>query len=485
MSTTNVRSSAQPRTSAAGRFLYWCAGADPRMTGDSRTERVRFLGIGSSVLLTSCAAVFAMVMFVRLSVPGPWPRDLAFGLFWGLFVFTIDRWLVSSVHYGPLRQGNDGSDPGGLKKYVGALGRLLMALFLASLISGPIILELFSPEIDKQLSTTQNADRSAAADAIGDRADFVERRTGITATLKRAEETETARDAAQAKAQKDLDDEKSGRGGTGRKGCDMRPGVGACWQKTEALKQAVAAAGTARRTADAAREKAARDSAALDADIDAAVASSNSAIGRSGGSLAQEEALFQVLRAHPELWLRWGLVTGLFLLIDLMPVLLKLFGPATLHDRNVRLSAVEQAETDDEDRGVDRAEVRAGQKIRREEIEADRLVRMREIELDKLVRLRKAELRHRAELGAAEAAYATTKVLPEIPQIPEQRSEKAQPGNDKPRRFRIPMPPAGTDRSRLILNNRWAVEGRLAEGGFGDVYLARDLHHDQEGNPDE
>ncbi len=98
------------------------------MMGDSRIERFRYLGVGSSVLLTSGAAVVAMVMFVRLAVPGSCSRDLAFGLFWGLFVFTIDRWLVSSVHYEPLDGGNDGRDPGGrAKKYVGAFGALVMA----------------------------------------------------------------------------------------------------------------------------------------------------------------------------------------------------------------------------------------------------------------------------------------------------------------------------------------------------------------------
>jgi hypothetical protein len=45
--------------------LFWCAGADHRMMGDSRIERFRYLGVGSSVLLTSGAAVVAMVMFVR------------------------------------------------------------------------------------------------------------------------------------------------------------------------------------------------------------------------------------------------------------------------------------------------------------------------------------------------------------------------------------------------------------------------------------
>ena len=438
------------------RGLFWCAGADERRMGDNRTERARYLGIGSSVLLTSCAAVFAMVMFVRLSVPGPWPRDLAFGLFWGLFVFTIDRWLVSSVHYGPLDDSNKGLDRGGAKKYAGALGRLLMAVFLASIISGPIILQLFGPEIDKQLSSTQTVDKSAAAGTISDRADFVRRRTDITAALRRAEQAEKTRDAARSRAQKDVDDETSGKGGSGRAGCDLRPGIGICWQKKEALKTAEAAAGATRSTADAARKTAARDTARLEADIDAAVAVSNDAIGGSGGALAREEALFQLLRAHPELWIRWALISGLFMLVDLMPVVLKLFGPATLHDRNIRLAAVEQAFADDRDRRVERAGVTA-----------DQDVRLHEIELDKQVRLKKAELRQQEAFDAAAGIYAATRQQTRPPAAPEDQVA-----------FRLTTrKTGGTTRSQVVLNNRWALEGRLAEGGFGDVYLARDLHH--------
>jgi hypothetical protein len=49
-------------------------------------------------------------------------REIAYGIFWRLF-FTIDRWLVSSVHYGLLDDDNDGLDHSGGKCFAGVAGR--------------------------------------------------------------------------------------------------------------------------------------------------------------------------------------------------------------------------------------------------------------------------------------------------------------------------------------------------------------------------
>ena len=314
------------------RTLFWIAGADERHMRGRKKERYLYQLIGFSVVLTAIAAVVGMVLFLRLSVPGSWPRDIAIGMLWGTFIFWLDRWLVTRTPYGPLDATNDGSEPRGKGRFIGYAGRVLLGLLLAITISGPIVLALFAPEINQQLVVNQNADKSAAAETIRGREDFVKRRAEINDAAKAAETTEQAKNVALKSAQDALDAEISGRGGTGEPGCASE-----CVQKREVVKAAQADAATATAAAIAARNKAQADLAALETDINLAVTENNVATDESAGAFARERALFDVLRAHPVLYGRWAAITGLLLLVDVMPILSKLLSSNTLHDRNIRL----------------------------------------------------------------------------------------------------------------------------------------------------
>src|SRR5215475_11985408 len=99
---------------AFGNFLYWCAGADPDLTdSDSlrRIERARYVCIGLSVLLTATAAGLSMTMVIGLIRHTFESWHILAGVFWALFIFNIDRWLVSTVDYGKLDPNTNGDAP--------------------------------------------------------------------------------------------------------------------------------------------------------------------------------------------------------------------------------------------------------------------------------------------------------------------------------------------------------------------------------------
>ena len=76
-----------------------------------------------------------------LAVPG--------ALFWGLVVMGIDRWLITSMPTGRSR------------RFAVTVPRLVLAVLLGTLISTPIVLRIFQSDIDAQIAKTQQQDYTA------------------------------------------------------------------------------------------------------------------------------------------------------------------------------------------------------------------------------------------------------------------------------------------------------------------------------------
>lgn len=75
--------------------------------------------------------------------------SIAFGVFWGLMIFNLDRFIVSSTGVG---DGTEAITWGELK---GAIPRLLMGAIIALTISKPVEIRMFKSEIDAELHTEQ------------------------------------------------------------------------------------------------------------------------------------------------------------------------------------------------------------------------------------------------------------------------------------------------------------------------------------------
>jgi hypothetical protein len=121
-------------------FLLWCAGTNKAALKLSPTEHPNLLGLGGSVLATAIAAtasaVVAMTFVLHslaLSVP--------ISLFWGVLIFNLDRWLVATA----------GGTPG-WARLLNFAPRLLLTVVISVLISEPLLLAIFRPEVDSQLA---------------------------------------------------------------------------------------------------------------------------------------------------------------------------------------------------------------------------------------------------------------------------------------------------------------------------------------------
>jgi hypothetical protein len=144
------------------RFLWWCAGADSHFLMLSPyQDRVKYAGIGGIVFCTGLLAAFAGAFAFNTAFG---PKTMAgdesmhlewiigsciFGIAWGLMIFNLDRFIVSSTGKG------DGTDTITLKEFGQSIPRLIIALILGLTISKPLELKIIETEINVELRKHQ------------------------------------------------------------------------------------------------------------------------------------------------------------------------------------------------------------------------------------------------------------------------------------------------------------------------------------------
>lgn len=124
--------------------VIWLSGAEQDILQRTR-DRARYFGIGSAVLITSTIAALSMTFALHTALR----MSLAVAIFcaalWGLAIMNIDRWLVVSLQ----RHEN---------KVIYALLvliRLGLGLLFGFIISTPVVLQVFNPEINHEIRLIQ------------------------------------------------------------------------------------------------------------------------------------------------------------------------------------------------------------------------------------------------------------------------------------------------------------------------------------------
>jgi hypothetical protein len=122
--------------------LMVCSGGNIHILKKTPSEWNKFSGIGGIVLFT---AVFASLSagYALFTVFDNYLAAVGFGLLWGLMIFNLDRYIVSSIK----KTGTWGH------QILMTLPRLLLAGFLGIIISKPLELKIFEKEVNKQLNT--------------------------------------------------------------------------------------------------------------------------------------------------------------------------------------------------------------------------------------------------------------------------------------------------------------------------------------------
>jgi hypothetical protein len=131
-----------------GGLLIAISGARPEVLDECPSERVKFQSLGWAILITCGLATLSMWFALTSAMGFNAVMSFPIAVVWGLIIMGIDRWLVTSM---PLD---------GKRKFLIALPRLGLAILLGSLISTPIVLRIFESEINNQISVIKETNEA-------------------------------------------------------------------------------------------------------------------------------------------------------------------------------------------------------------------------------------------------------------------------------------------------------------------------------------
>ncbi|MGJ8665714.1 MAG: DUF4407 domain-containing protein [Patiriisocius sp.] len=128
------------------RFFIFCSGADTDILKDcSAGENTKYAGIGATVFFTAVMAAIAG-SYALYTVFDNLFTAIFFGMIWGLLIFNLDRFIVSTIkkrdHF--------------FDELIQASPRIILALIIAIVISKPLEMKIFEKEINQVLLTEKN-----------------------------------------------------------------------------------------------------------------------------------------------------------------------------------------------------------------------------------------------------------------------------------------------------------------------------------------
>jgi len=129
------------------RFFIFCSGADQDILDECTAgEKTKYAGIGGTVFFTAIMAAIAS-SYALYTVFNSYFAAIFFGCIWGLLIFNLDRFIVSTI-----KKRDSFFD-----EFLQATPRILLAIIIAVVISKPLELKLFEKEINQVLLEEKNA----------------------------------------------------------------------------------------------------------------------------------------------------------------------------------------------------------------------------------------------------------------------------------------------------------------------------------------
>ena len=128
------------------KFFLLCAGVDKNIIENcSNGEQNKYAGIGATVFFTAVMATIAG-SYALYTVFDNLFTAIFFGIIWGLLIFNLDRFIVSTIKKSEVKY----------KELLQAAPRIVLAIIIAVVISKPLELKLFEKEINQVLLSQKN-----------------------------------------------------------------------------------------------------------------------------------------------------------------------------------------------------------------------------------------------------------------------------------------------------------------------------------------
>ncbi len=138
-------------------FFWFCSGADPDVLARCpKSEKIKHAAIGATVFFTGLLAMISGGYALYFTFNSVFIA-IAFGVFWGLLIFNLDRLIVATLK----------KDSNKFREFMYVLPRLGLALIIAIVISKPLELKLFETEINAELVKMNQEKVNEANQLIG------------------------------------------------------------------------------------------------------------------------------------------------------------------------------------------------------------------------------------------------------------------------------------------------------------------------------
>jgi hypothetical protein len=128
------------------RFFLLCSGVDNDIVNScSNGEQNKYAGIGATVFFTAVMAFIAGSYALYTVFDNPY-LAVGFGMVWGLLIFNLDRFIVSTIK----------KKDSFLDEFIQASPRIVLAVIIAIVISKPLEIKIFEKEINAVILKEKN-----------------------------------------------------------------------------------------------------------------------------------------------------------------------------------------------------------------------------------------------------------------------------------------------------------------------------------------
>lgn len=165
-----------PKAGTIMRFLWKAAGGDRYILERATySDQIKYMCLGGIVFATGAMAGLAggYAFYTIFSPKSPLGElenspphilmSIVFGIIWGLIIFNIDRFIVTSTGKG------DGTEKITWDEFKSAIPRIIMGTIIAITISKPIEIRMFQTEIQAKLIEKKQAQEAAYKKGVENR----------------------------------------------------------------------------------------------------------------------------------------------------------------------------------------------------------------------------------------------------------------------------------------------------------------------------
>ncbi len=293
-------------------FFWLCSGASIRHLKDCPVDSSKYVGIGATVFFTSIFASLASSYALFTVFDNYWIAGI-FGLVWGLMIFNLDRYIVSSMrkHNKPW------------KNVLNVSPRLLLAVLISIVIAKPLELKIFEKEILTEIAVMQEEQKQLNENLLNNR--FSGNKTDLQRTIDDLKQEILDKTVKRDELRRVAREEADGTGGTGVR----NPGPIYKIKKAEAdrvEKELEKLTENNQKLID----KKMQEIALLDSDFKSA---KNEMLDADLTGLASRmTALDRISKRNEAIWLANIFIMFLFILVECSPIIVKLVTEKSSYD---------------------------------------------------------------------------------------------------------------------------------------------------------